>query len=74
MPLLLINTKTDQVSGYKFVMPNSDTGTCACPGATYSPQFSHISETLIAEYNEQRCSGGKNEHCYSNFRRLYECR
>ncbi|EPO1178430.1 shufflon system plasmid conjugative transfer pilus tip adhesin PilV, partial [Escherichia coli] len=67
-------TITDQVSGYKCVIPNSDTGTCACPGSTYSPQFGYISGTLIAEYNEERCSGGRNTHCYSNLRRLYACR
>ncbi|EMM2394962.1 shufflon system plasmid conjugative transfer pilus tip adhesin PilV [Escherichia coli] len=67
-------TITDQTSGYKCVIPNSDTGTCACPGATYSPQFGYISGTLIAEYDERRCSGSKNEHCYSNIRRLYACR
>ncbi|HFP0392970.1 TPA: shufflon system plasmid conjugative transfer pilus tip adhesin PilV, partial [Escherichia coli] len=58
-------TITDQISGYKCVIPNSDTGTCACPGSTYSPQFGYISGTLIAEYNEERCSGGRNTHCYS---------
>ncbi|EEW2113685.1 TPA: shufflon system plasmid conjugative transfer pilus tip adhesin PilV, partial [Escherichia coli] len=40
----------------------------------YSPQFGYISGTLIAEYDEQRCSGGRNDHCYSNLRRLYVCR
>ncbi|MCZ5178611.1 pilus assembly protein PilV, partial [Escherichia coli] len=54
--------------------PNSDTGTCACPGSTYSPQFGYISGTLIAEYDERRCSGSKNDHCYSNYRRLYACK
>ncbi|NUA87985.1 shufflon system plasmid conjugative transfer pilus tip adhesin PilV, partial [Escherichia coli] len=49
-------TITDQTSGYKCVIPNSDTGTCACPGSMYSPQFGYISGTLIAEYDERRCS------------------
>ncbi|MEW3152470.1 shufflon system plasmid conjugative transfer pilus tip adhesin PilV, partial [Escherichia coli] len=67
-------TITDQVSGYKCVIPNSDTGTCACPGSMYDTRYGFLSGTLIAEYDEQRCSGSKNEHCYSNYRRLYACR
>ncbi|HAH7153975.1 TPA: shufflon system plasmid conjugative transfer pilus tip adhesin PilV [Escherichia coli] len=67
-------TITDQTSGYKCVIPNSDTGACACPGSMYDSRYGFLSGTLIAEYDERRCSGSKNEHCYSNFRRLYACK
>ena len=67
-------TITDQTSGYKCVIPNSDTGACACPGSMYDSRYGFLSGTLIAEYDECRCSGSKNEHCYSNFRRLYACK
>lgn len=66
-------TITDQVSGYKCVIPNSDTGGCSCSGSTYSSKYGYLSGTLIAQYDDQRCSGGKNDHCYSNYRRLYAC-
>lgn len=67
-------TITDQVSGYKCVIPNSDTRGCSCPGSAYSSKYSYLSGTLIAQYDDQRCGGGgKNDHFYSNYRRLYAC-
>lgn len=59
-------TITDQVSG-------SDTRGCSCPGSAYSSKYSYLSGTLIAQYDDQRCGGGKNDHFYSNYRRLYAC-
>lgn len=40
-------TITDQTSGYKCVIPNSDTGACACPGSMYDSRYGFYLEHLL---------------------------
>ena len=49
-------------------------GTIESAGRVKVGEYLHLSGTLKAQYDDQRCSGTKNDHCYSNFSRLYVCK